>query len=66
MFLLKCFANFARDLLLTAQRLGKTNGEYVFIFLRIYDGDTSGDIGWKRNDSFDDVSIIFFANLFPL
>ncbi|KAL5019919.1 hypothetical protein ScPMuIL_002811 [Solemya velum] len=65
-FLLKCFANFARDLLLTAQRLGKTNGEYVYIFLRIYDGDTSGDIGWKRNDSFDDLARKAYESLFVI
>lgn len=42
--------------MLIAHQLGMTTGEYVFIIISLFDGDTYlGDFGWKRNDSYDKV-----------
>jgi hypothetical protein len=50
-----CSGDTFRQLMLTASQLGMTTGDYVFIVISLFQGDSLGDFGWKRNDSLDKV-----------
>ncbi|VDI25585.1 Hypothetical predicted protein [Mytilus galloprovincialis] len=45
-----------RKLILAAQSLGMTNGEYVHLFIRFYEVEHTGLHSWERKDEFDEVA----------
>ncbi|CAG2251920.1 unnamed protein product [Mytilus edulis] len=56
-----CSGDTFREFMLIAHQLGMTTGEYVFIIISLFDGDTYlGDFGWKRNDSYDKVETVLY------
>ncbi|CAG2248172.1 unnamed protein product [Mytilus edulis] len=57
----RVFATISTDddfwkLILAAQSLGMTNGEYVHLYIRFYEVEHTGLRSWERNDEFDEVA----------
>ncbi|KAL5019921.1 hypothetical protein ScPMuIL_002813 [Solemya velum] len=55
-FFVACGSVDFRELMLTAQEMGKTNGEYVFIVTQFFQGDSLGGFSWKYNYADDEVA----------
>ncbi|XP_063427616.1 atrial natriuretic peptide receptor 3-like [Mytilus trossulus] len=59
-----CSGDTFREFMLIAHQLGMTTGEYVFIIISLFEGDTYlGDFGWKRNDSHDKLAAAAFDSV---
>ncbi|KAL5020191.1 hypothetical protein ScPMuIL_003083 [Solemya velum] len=65
-FFVACHGVFFREMMLTAHKMEKTNGEYVFIITRAFVGDPSGDFKWKYNDGDDEIARKAFESVFML
>ncbi|KAL5019555.1 hypothetical protein ScPMuIL_002447 [Solemya velum] len=65
-FFVACDANFFRRLMLTAQGMGKTDGEYAYIVTRLFAGDSAGDFTWKNNADDDEIARQAFESVFLL
>ena len=55
-FVISCYGDDFRKIMLLAQRLGMTDGDYVFMFSYLFKGSNVGDISWRRGDGYDVVS----------
>lgn len=60
MYYIKCNGPEFRELMLEAHRLGMTEGESVFVFIRIFEGDTTGNMSWNIGDNYDQVNFIIY------
>ncbi|KAK3094983.1 hypothetical protein FSP39_008731 [Pinctada imbricata] len=57
LFVITCYADTLREMLLKAHGLGMTEGDYAFIYYRSFIGDSFGDYSWKRGDSSDQIAM---------
>lgn len=57
-FIVSCSGDTFREMMLIASQLGMTTGEYVFIIISLFNGDSLGDFSWRRHDSLDEVLYI--------
>ncbi|CAG2191233.1 Receptor-type guanylate cyclase daf-11,Guanylate cyclase 2G,Receptor-type guanylate cyclase gcy-23,Atrial natriuretic peptide receptor 2,Soluble guanylate cyclase 88E,Soluble guanylate cyclase gcy-36,Receptor-type guanylate cyclase gcy-29,Guanylate cyclase soluble subunit alpha-1,Receptor-type guanylate cyclase gcy-8,Receptor-type guanylate cyclase gcy-28,Head-specific guanylate cyclase,Guanylate cyclase soluble subunit alpha-2,Speract receptor,Guanylate cyclase 32E,Soluble guanylate cyclase gcy-35,Guanyla len=55
-FIVSCSGDTFREMMLIANQLGMTTGEYVFIIISLFNGDSLGDFSWRRHDSLDEAN----------
>ncbi|KAL5019723.1 hypothetical protein ScPMuIL_002615 [Solemya velum] len=62
-FYIKCSGPQFRELMLEAKRLGMTEGDYIFVFIRLFEGDTTGDMSWDIGDHSDQMAKIAYNSV---
>ncbi|CAC5420570.1 ANPRA [Mytilus coruscus] len=62
-FIVSCSGDTFREMMLIANQLGMTTGEYVFIIISLFNGDSLGDFSWRRHDSLDKLAAIAFDSV---
>ncbi|XP_055348968.1 atrial natriuretic peptide receptor 1-like [Paramacrobiotus metropolitanus] len=55
-----------RKFLLAAQRLGQTDGDYVFLTLDLFQSDVLANNGWKQNDNQNALALAAYQSLLVL
>ncbi|XP_071165656.1 atrial natriuretic peptide receptor 1-like isoform X2 [Mytilus edulis] len=62
-FIVSCSGDTFREMMLIANQLGMTTGEYVFIIISLFNGDSLGDFSWRRHDSLDEFAAFAFDSV---